>query len=136
MSTTKTLSLRVLTVDDSPVIAHRMKLLLGEFESVQWIGNAERIADALEIINNEKPHVVILDINLSHDKPHNGIDLLVLVKKMFPMIRVIMFTNLSEQKYKDMCSVAGADYFFDKSSQFQLAIDVARSSVARFRRSI
>ena len=128
----KTLLLRVLTVDDSPVIANRMKLLLGEFESVRWIGNAERINEALELISNESPHVVILDINLAHDKPRNGIDLLVLIKRMFPLIRVIMFTNLTEQKYRDMCLVAGADYFFGKSNDF----DEMQGVIARLRSEV
>jgi len=109
-----------------------MKMLINEFDSVHWIGNADRISDALDYIDNENPHVVILDINLAYDKPRNGIDLLVLLKKMFPLIRVIMFTNLSEQKYRDMCSVAGADYFFDKSNDF----DEMQDAIARLRREV
>ncbi len=119
MAASKTLvNLKIITVDDSPVIANRLKLLLCDIQEVEWLGNAECIPNALAAIEETRPHVVILDIHLSHDKPKNGIDLLFQLKKTYPEMKVIMLTNLSDEKYREMCSSYGADYFFDKSNDF------------------
>jgi DNA-binding NarL/FixJ family response regulator len=112
------IKLKVVTVDDSPLIARRLQQLISELGGVSMLGNAETITHALEIIEQKKPHVLILDIHLSMDKPRTGIDLLALVKKSYPMVKTIMLTNVTEQHYKDLCKSLGADYFFDKSDDF------------------
>jgi DNA-binding NarL/FixJ family response regulator len=112
------LPLKIITVDDSPIIAQRLKSLLGDLDHVELLGNAENIKSALEFIEEEQPHVVFLDINLAHDRPRNGIDLLNALRKTYPAMKIIMLTNLSDLKYREMCKTFGADYFFDKSEDF------------------
>ena len=110
--------LKVVTVDDSPAIAQRLKSLLSDLAQVELLGNAEDIASALHVIHQGRPHVVFLDINLSHDKPRNGIDLLHVLRKAYPMMKLIMLTNMSEVRYREICKHHGADLFFDKSEDF------------------
>lgn len=110
--------LKVITVDDSPVIAQRLKSLLNEISEVELLGNAEDIQTALSFIEAKQPHVVFLDIQLSHDKPRNGIDLLNALKKTYPVMKIIMLTNMSGDRYRSICKSFGADYFFDKSEDF------------------
>jgi DNA-binding NarL/FixJ family response regulator len=111
-------TLRIVTVDDSPIIAQRLRFLITEMPHVDLLGNVEDIQSALVFIEEKKPHVVFLDINLSHDKPRNGIDLLNILRKTYPVLKIIMLTNLSGQRYKEICMSFGADYFFDKSEDF------------------
>jgi DNA-binding NarL/FixJ family response regulator len=85
---------------------------------VDLLGNAENIQSALLFIEEKKPHVVFLDINLSHDKPRNGIDLLNILRKAYPVMKIIMLTNMSGDRYREICMSFGADYFFDKSEDF------------------
>lgn len=118
MESNVTTSLRVITVDDSPVIAQRLKSLLSDLNQVDLLGNAEDIQSALTIIEEKQPHVVLLDINLSHDKPRNGIDLLNALRKTYPVMTIIMLTNMSGDRYREICKSFGADYFFDKSEDF------------------
>jgi DNA-binding NarL/FixJ family response regulator len=118
MTERKSLTLRIVTVDDSPLIAQRLRTLLNDVREVEFLGNAETIQSALEFIEEKKPHVVFLDINLAHDKPRNGIDLLNALRKTYPVMKIIMLTNLSDSRYRDMCRSFGADHFFDKSEDF------------------
>lgn len=108
--------LKVITVEDSLIVAKRLQKLLEEIDSVQFFGNATRIAIALELIERYHPDVVILDINLEEDMPTaNGINLLITLKEKYKHLRVIMLTNLVEDQYRNTCKAYGADYFFDKS---------------------
>ena len=116
--------LRVITVDDSKIVSQRLGSLLDEVSAVELMGSAGTISEALAIIDAQRPHVVILDIHLASDKPRNGIDLLNLIKKAYPPIKVVMLTNLTDQRYKSLCLDAGAEFFLDKSNDFDRIPDV------------
>ena len=116
--------LRVITVDDSKIVSQRLGSLLDDVSAVELMGSAGTISEALAIIDAQRPHVVILDIHLASDKPRNGIDLLNLIKKAYPPIKVVMLTNLTDQRYKSLCLDAGAEFFLDKSNDFDRIPDV------------
>ena len=112
-------TLRVVTVDDSPLIATRIGELLAEIPGIELRGKAGTIAEALSLIETEQPDVVLLDIHLSYDKPKTGIDLLHIVSRIHPRIKIIMLTNLTDHSYRTMCKSSGAYMFLDKSNDFE-----------------
>lgn len=108
--------LKVITVEDSLIVAKRLQTLLEETDIVKFLGNATRISKAIEIIHHHNPDVVILDIYLEDDMPiANGINLLITLKEKYKHLKIIMLTNLVEDQYRNTCKAYGADYFFDKS---------------------
>lgn len=111
--------LKIITVDDSSIIAERLQCILSETENVKVLGNARSVSTALSLINKEEPNVVILDIRLEEDVHEgNGMNLLVILRKKYPNIKIIIFTNLSELHYRITCLANGANYFLDKSNDF------------------
>lgn len=116
--------LKILTVDDSPVIARRLAGLLTDIENVQVLGNADRIMTALDMIDREVPDVAILDIHLKEDAPANGIHLLIILREKYPSMKIIMLTNMTAPQYRSTCMSIGADYFLDKSNDFEKINDV------------
>jgi DNA-binding NarL/FixJ family response regulator len=119
--------LKVVTVDDSLVIADRLQTMLAEMDNVSFLGNARNISAALNLISLQKPHVVILDIYLEDDMPNaNGINLLMVLKKKYPDLKIIMLTNLSETQYRNTCIAFGADFFFDKTNEFEMIPETLR----------
>ena len=111
--------LKIITVDDSPIVAERLQSMLSEVENVEFVGNARNIAAALALIDQKKPHVVVLDIHLEEDMPEaNGIDLLISLRKKYPSLKIMMLTNLTGPHYRNACIAFGVDYFFDKSHDF------------------
>src|SRR5690242_15447660 len=96
--------LRVVTVDDSPVVAERLGFMLAEIESVKFLGNAMNISAALHLIDLQQPDVVILDIHLREDVlVANGVHLLTQLRKDYPTLKIIMLTNLSVPQYRNTC---------------------------------
>lgn len=102
------------------MMVERIKLLLHDLEGIQHVGNARNVASAWYLIEEYKPDVMILDIKLEDHMPgQNGLTLLSLVRNHYPQTTVIMLTNLSMPEYRDNCMRLGADYFFDKSEDFE-----------------
>ena len=106
----------VFLVEDSSLIRERLLQLLAAMPSVNVIGYAETPCDAIEQIRRSQPDVVILDIKL---KGGNGIDVLREVKRHMPAIVVLMLTNYTSPQFRSQCMQAGADYFLDKTNEFQ-----------------
>jgi DNA-binding NarL/FixJ family response regulator len=89
--------------------------MLNEFEQIELVGHVQNAPGAIELIGRQKPDVIILDIQLGK---WSGIDVLRKAKHDRPSMIVVMLTNHSTPRYRKMCLEAGANYFFDKSTEF------------------
>ncbi|MBF0430426.1 MAG: response regulator transcription factor [Fibrobacteria bacterium] len=58
---------RVVIVDDEHMARERVRELLASHDTIQVVGEADRVSDAINIINAVKPDVVFMDIEL-HDE--------------------------------------------------------------------
>ncbi len=117
--------LKLITVDDSPYLVKRIHLLVNDVEGVDFLGNASTVNDALRLMKDLKPDIAIMDIQLDKINPdESGISLLTKAKKMFPDLTIIMLTNLYMAPYRSRCFQLGADYYFDKSVDFEKIPDV------------
>jgi DNA-binding NarL/FixJ family response regulator len=106
----------VFLVEDSSIIRQRLLQLLNALPAVNVVGQAETPWEAIEQICARQPDVVILDIKL---KGGSGINVLREVKRHMPAIVVVMLTNYTSPQFRSQCMQAGADYFLDKTNEFQ-----------------
>jgi len=111
----------ILIVDDSPIIVKRITEMLLEMGNPVFITNAGNYAEAVQFINNSRPDILLLDINLP-DK--SGIDILRTGKEKNPSLKVIMITNQANEYYRRLCLKLGADYFIDKSKEFEKIAEI------------
>lgn len=107
--------MKVLVVDDSALLRERMVSMISELPEIEKIGQAQNAAQALNSVYKLNPDVVILDIRLSEG---NGIEILQQIKKKNSAPLTIIFTNYPFPQYRKKCKDAGADFFFDKSTEF------------------
>ena len=112
---------KVFIVDDSPVVRERLIGLLAELACVDIVGQADIAFEAISAIRRVKPDVVVLDISMPGG---SGMHVLETVKKEKPSPLVIMLTNFAHDQYRQKCFQLGADYFFDKSSEFEKVLSV------------
>jgi DNA-binding NarL/FixJ family response regulator len=115
--------LRVFIVDDSAIIRERLEMLLSELKGIEIIGQAKGSTEAEEAIPKLKPDVVILDIRMHGG---NGIEVLKNIKKDKNSPLVMMLTNYPYPQYRKKCKDAGADFFFDKSTEFDKITEVLK----------
>lgn len=88
--------IKVVIVDDHALIREGIKKLLELEESFEIQALAGDGLEALEIIEAQKPDVVLLDINMPN---MNGIDCLKQIKSDFPETKVIMLTIHEDAEY-------------------------------------
>ncbi len=113
--------MKVFIVDDSRAFQKELINLLSKLKEVEIIGQAQDSVKAMEAIPKLKPDVVILDIPMPGGK---GIDVLENIKKGKSPPIVIMFTNYPYRQYRKKYMDAGADYFLDKSTEFNEVIKI------------
>lgn len=114
-------STSVYIVDDSGSIRQRLISMLGTMRNVAVIGEAATESAAIEGILALHPDVVLLDLNLGAGK---GMNVLNTVRRLLPGIGIVVLTNHSEPQYRRACMNAGAQYFLDKSTQFDCVREV------------
>ncbi|MFN8495984.1 MAG: response regulator transcription factor [Caldilineaceae bacterium] len=121
----------VLIMDDAVLVRKLIADLLSELEDIGSILEAGDANSAVELFSKYKPEIVILDIKVPGGGGlKNGIDVLRTVKKAY-QTHVIMLTNHANPKYLSECKQAGADFFFDKSTEFDKVPDAVLEIVQR-----
>jgi DNA-binding NarL/FixJ family response regulator len=110
-------------VDDSPVVRDRLALLLSELPNVEVVGQADIAFEAIDSIRKLRPSVVVLDISMPGG---SGLHVLETIKQDRPEVMAILLTNFAHDQYRQKCLQLGADYFFDKSTEFERVIEVLR----------
>lgn len=108
-------NLKVFITDDSAIVRERLVTMVLALPETTMVGQAQDGPEAVDAIRRTRPDVVILDIRMPGS---NGIAVLRQLKKMQPAPKVIMLTNYAYRQYREKCAAAGADFFFDKSAEF------------------
>jgi len=108
--------MKVFIADDSKVLRERVIEMFSELPGIEIIGHAQDVPEALTAIKKLNPDVVILDIRMPGG---SGIDVLQDIKKEKQAPVVIILTNYPYPQYRKKCLGLGADYFFDKSTEFE-----------------
>ncbi|HTS52906.1 MAG TPA: response regulator transcription factor [Burkholderiales bacterium] len=115
-SASKVRTIRVFVVEDSALIRERLVRLLEGLSGVKVVGHAESATDAIANIVSTQPDAVVLDIKL---KAGSGIEVLRAIKHRMPEVAVIMLTNYATEEYRQKCRQEGAEYFLDKTNEFE-----------------
>ena len=115
--------MRIVIADDSSVVRQRLIRMLGDVIGVEVVGQADDVPLARNLVETLKPDVAILDIRMPSG---SGADLVPNLKKLSPAPKVIMLTNYAYPENRKKCMDGGADYFFDKSTEFQKVVAVLK----------
>ena len=113
---------RVLLVDDHPVLRKGLAQLINQDPRLAVCGEAEDAPQAIKAIETLLPDLVIMDISL---KLGNGIELLKTVKPHFPDLPVLVLSMHDEALYAERLLRAGAMGYImkdDPAEQVLLAI--------------
>ena len=106
----------VFIVDDSPIVRDRLVQLLEEVPDLKVVGHADLAFDAIRSIRRTRPNAVVIDISMPGG---SGIHVLESLQELNPRPLSIMLTNFSHAPYRQRCSQLGANFFFDKSREFE-----------------
>ena len=116
---TTTQRTKVFLAEDSPAIRLRLAAMLDEIPGVTIVGEAETPAGAVAGILRTRPDSVVLDVQLIGG---SGIEVLRKVRPVEPDTVFIVLTNNPDALYRKLYLDAGANFFLDKTTEFEKAI--------------
>jgi DNA-binding NarL/FixJ family response regulator len=109
---TPTDSVPVLLIDDHPIVAMGLELLLENSADFHVCGAAEKANQAKELIKEHKPSIVVVDLVLEGG---DGLRLIRELSKEFPTIKLLVYSSLDETTYAPRAFRAGAHGYLMKS---------------------
>ncbi|MBF0287570.1 MAG: response regulator transcription factor [SAR324 cluster bacterium] len=108
--------MKILIADDSHLMRERLCGLLMNMKASPIIEQAQDGREALEKLESFQPDAIILDIRMPGK---NGIQVLEKIRNSQRASVTLVFTNYTYPQYRNKCLNLGADYFFDKSTEFE-----------------
>jgi DNA-binding NarL/FixJ family response regulator len=105
--------IRVLVVDDHPVVRHGIVSILRWEADIELVGEAADGLEAVRLIMEQRPDVVLLDLRLP-GLP--GVDVMRQVRAQLPEVRFLVLTTYDTDKYIGTALTAGAQGYLLKDA--------------------
>ena len=96
---------RLLLVDDHPLVRDGLRARLDPLPALEIVGEAGSAAEALNAIETLQPDIVLADVGM---KDMNGIELAALLQQRQPAARVVMLSMYDNPEYVQQALQAGA----------------------------
>ena len=110
------IQMKVFIADDSGAVVKRLADLLDEVPGAQLVGQANDVREAVEGVQKLSPDVLILDLQMPGG---TGLDVLRAIRVDHPHLYVLICTNYPYSQLREECFGAGANFFLDKSAEFE-----------------
>lgn len=102
---------RVLLVDDHPLVRERLSEVINREPDLTVCGEAEDRHEALKLVAESKPHLVMVDVTL---KSSNGLDLIRDLHGRWPHLRILVVSMHEETLYAVKALQSGAHGYITK----------------------
>jgi len=96
---------RIVLVDDHPVVRDGLAFLLAEQPDLQVVGAAASSASALQVLEDVRPEVVVLDLTLQGE---DALSLIGELRRRWPALRILVLSMHEESLYAERLIALGA----------------------------
>jgi len=115
--------IRLLIVDDHPVVRHGLRSLLAAHPDIQVVGEAESGAEVIPFLGQHETDIILLDIQL---KGQSGIEVARRVRTSFPSVKIIILTTFDDESLLREALEAGVHGYLLKSVSHERLPDSIR----------
>ena len=102
---------RIVIVDDHPVVRQGLCLAISREPDLEVCGEAEHIGEALRLVEEECPHVVVIDLMLDGE---DGGELVNRIKSRWSSVKILVYSAHDEEKFACCVLRAGASGYVSK----------------------
>ena len=106
-------AIRVLIVDDHPVVRFGLRTMLDSEDNISVVGVAESAREAIAQVQKSSPDVVLMDLRMPEMEGFNAITEL---RRVDPNLRILVLTNYDADEYIFRAIQAGAMGYLLKST--------------------
>jgi len=119
----------VVVVDDDPDYLWLVRVILEmRGERITIVGEAASGEEALAVVLRERPDVVIADLMMPR---LNGLELTRRIKQDRPQTKILLMSAYTEDTYRRIASVSGADGFVNKHLIHTGLLPAIREAIGR-----
>jgi DNA-binding NarL/FixJ family response regulator len=114
--------IRVVLADDHRLVRSGIRALLDRFEDVEVIGEAANGREVLEVVDEQRPDIVLMDIAMPE---LNGLEAARRIHQQYPNTRVLLLSMYDNEEYvAEALAVGAAGYVLKdaSASEFDLAV--------------
>src|SRR6185436_12536212 len=119
--------LRILLVEDSPLLRSRLESMLSQYAAFKVTGLASAEAEAVQKLETVPYDAIVVDVEL---RPGSGIGVIRSARARNPEkgngdhVWIIVLTNYDLPTVRERCMAAGADHFLDKMREIDQLIPI------------
>lgn len=115
--------LRILVIDDHPLVGDGISVMIKDTGYLEIMGCARTAAEALALLADTQPDVILLDISLPD---MNGLELCTLIREKYKQVKIIGLSSANESGLITQLLKRGANGYLLKNmerNELLLAID-------------
>jgi DNA-binding NarL/FixJ family response regulator len=116
--------IRILTVDDHPVLRRGIAAILGDEPDMELVAEASNGHEAIAQFREHRPDVTLMDLQMPE---MNGIDAILAIRGIVPNARIIVLTTYSGGAQAVRAFKAGASGYLLKSMVRKELVETIRS---------
>lgn len=120
-------SARIMVVDDHPIVRQGLSQLIGSEPGLEVCGEASDAAEALKLLAETKPDLIIVDISLNSG---NGIELIKQIKVRDENVRMLVSSMHDESLFAERALRAGAMGYINKAETTDKVFDAIHQVLA------
>ncbi len=115
--------IRILSVEDHPVVREGLRTVIGSQVDMQMVGQAGNVTEAIQEFRRCLPDITLLDLRLPGG---NGTDALISIREEFSKARVVVLTTSDGDAEIQRALRAGAAGYVLKSTPMEELLSVIR----------
>ncbi len=121
------MKIRVLLCDDQAILADGIRSVLSSCEQLEVVGIAQDGLEALRLVEETKPDVVLMDIRMPN---MNGVIATQEIKRRHPAVKVLILTTFDDSDYILNAINYGASGYLLKDTSASALIDAIENAYA------
>jgi NarL family two-component system response regulator YdfI len=117
--------IRVVIADDHPVVRTGLRLMLGTAHDIELIGEATDGSEAIRLVQEVKPQVVLMDLRMPD---MDGLEAIDRIHAEWPDVAIVILTTYNEDELMLKGLQAGARGYLLKDSGLEHILEAVRTA--------
>ena len=116
--------INVIIADDQKLVREGIKMILGLYEEINILGEAENGQQLIELLENLQPDVILMDVRMPI---MDGVEATKIIKSKYKNVKVIILTTFNDDEYIFKAIKYGADGYLLNDSGSEYIIKAIKS---------